>query len=175
MPCCHSWASASRLMPPTSAFRHPLSQSGTGLGPHMPVLDWFRHRHFCSFRYRTDWMPDSPAFKKGVHIARPYCLCWWWYSKRNAHAVHVQTAGSKVMVLFLLYDIEKSYVNAGMSECRRKVSPASAFLPVVSCLRPASVFRHQGSVRYRWSRISPALPSSDFCRSSHIRQSTIKS
>jgi hypothetical protein len=47
-----------------------------------------------------------------------------------------------------------------MPEYRRKVSPASAFLPVVSCLSPASVFRHQGSVRYRWSRIIQALPSS---------------
>jgi hypothetical protein len=46
-----------------------------------------------------------------------------------------------------------------MSECQRKVNPASAFLPVVSCLSPASAFRHQGSVWYRWSRISPALPS----------------
>jgi hypothetical protein len=46
-----------------------------------------------------------------------------------------------------------------MPECRRKVSLASAFLPVVGCLSPASAFRHQGSVRYRWSRISPALPS----------------
>ncbi len=46
--------------------------------------------------------------------------------------------------------------NAGMQE---KVSPASAFLPVVSCFSLASAFRHQGSVRYRWSRISPALPS----------------
>ncbi len=44
--------------------------SGTGLGPLIPVLDWFRHRHFCSFRYRTDWMPSIPAFKKGVHPAR---------------------------------------------------------------------------------------------------------
>jgi hypothetical protein len=40
-----------------------------------------------------------------------------------------------------------------------KVSPASAFLPVVSCLSPALAFRSQGSVRYRWSRISSALPS----------------
>jgi hypothetical protein len=44
------------------------------------------------------------------------------------------------MVLLLLYDIEKSYVNAGMSECWRKVSPASSFLPVVCCLSPASGF-----------------------------------
>ncbi len=31
--------------------------------------------------------------------------------------------------------------NAGMP---RKGSPASAFLPDVGCVRPASVFRHQG-------------------------------
>ncbi len=46
-----------------------------------------------------------------------------------------------------------------MPECREKVSPASAFLPVVSWFSPASAFRHQGSVRYRWSRTSLALPS----------------
>jgi hypothetical protein len=45
-----------------------------------------------------------------------------------------------------------------MPECQQKVSPASAFLPVVSCLSPASAFRHQCSIRYRWSRISPGLP-----------------
>ncbi len=46
-----------------------------------------------------------------------------------------------------------------MSECRRKVSPASAFLPVVICLSPASVFRHpagHGLVRH-----CPALPISE--------------
>ena len=46
-----------------------------------------------------------------------------------------------------------------MPECRKKVSPASAFLPVVRCFIPASAFRHQGSVQYRWSRTSPSLPS----------------
>ncbi len=46
-----------------------------------------------------------------------------------------------------------------MPECRRKVRSALAFLPVVSCLSPASAFRPQGSVWYRWSRIIPALPS----------------
>jgi hypothetical protein len=28
--------------------------SGTGLVPRISVPDWFRHRHFCSFWYRTD-------------------------------------------------------------------------------------------------------------------------
>jgi hypothetical protein len=27
-----------------------------------PVLDWFRNKHFFSFRYRTDRMPDDQAF-----------------------------------------------------------------------------------------------------------------
>jgi hypothetical protein len=45
------------------------------------------------------------------------------------------------MVFFLLYDVEKSYINAGMPG---KVSPAPAFLPVVNCLSPESAFRHQG-------------------------------
>jgi hypothetical protein len=30
---------------------------------------------------------------------------------------------------------------------------------VVSCFSLASAFRHQGLVRYRWSRTNPALPS----------------
>jgi hypothetical protein len=83
--------------------------SGSGLGPLIPVSDWFRHPHFCSFRYRTE---------KGVHTARAY---------GNGYTLHVLTAvGGKnytlhvhrqlLMVLFLLYDIRKSYINAGMPE-----------------------------------------------------------
>jgi hypothetical protein len=40
-----------------------------------------------------------------------------------------------------------------------EVSPASAFLLVVSFFSPASPFRHQGSFRYRWSQISLAWSS----------------
>jgi hypothetical protein len=98
--------------------------SGTELGPLIPKPDWFRHRIFCSFRYRTDWMPDSPTFrhlKKLLHIR-----CWW-----KGYPVHFQTAGSGkwytlhvhrqlLMVLFLLYDIENSYVNAGEKLVRHR-------------------------------------------------------
>ncbi len=129
--------------------------SGTRLGTLISVPDWFRHQHFCSYRYRTDWTPDSPTFR---HLKKGYTLhvhtacvgggerdtpctsidsCCWCYSCS-------------------CYDIENSYVNAGMPE---KVSPTSAFLPVVSCLSPASAIQHQGSFRYRWSLICPALPS----------------
>jgi hypothetical protein len=54
-----------------------------------------------------------------------------------------------------------------MLECREKVSPALAFPPIVSCFSPASAFQHQGSVRYRWSRISPALPGCCMIRLDH--------
>jgi hypothetical protein len=50
--------------------RHPvLEHSGTGLGQLFPVLDWFRHRLFCSFQYRTGRMPDGPAFKR-LYVGR---------------------------------------------------------------------------------------------------------
>jgi hypothetical protein len=43
-----------------------------------------------------------------------------------------------------------------MPECREKVSPASAFLPVVSYFNPASAFRHQG-IGIPASGLSPVL------------------
>ncbi len=56
----HSWASASSLMPPAQAFRHPKSPSGTehfgtGLGPLIPVPDWVP-----LFRYRTGFPYFGP-------------------------------------------------------------------------------------------------------------------
>ncbi len=74
----HSWASASRPMPPSSAVRYPGSRSVTGIfrfltGMNLliPVPDWFRHRPSFSFRDRTDRMPKSPAFR---HLKAPrYC------------------------------------------------------------------------------------------------------
>jgi hypothetical protein len=75
-PSYHSWASVSRSMPSASAFRHlsPLPEhSGAGLGPLLPVSNWFQHRHLCSFRYRTDWMLDSLTFwhlKRGTPCRR---------------------------------------------------------------------------------------------------------
>jgi hypothetical protein len=63
-------------------------------------------------------------------------------------------------VLFLLYDIEKSNVNAKMSECRRKGSSASVFRPVVSCLSPACI-PESGFRLLPLVTIIPALPSSE--------------
>jgi hypothetical protein len=53
-----------------------------------------------------------------------------------------------VVVLFLLYEVEKSEVNEGIPE---KISPATALLPVVKSGIgiPAS-----GSVRYLWSLVT---------------------
>jgi hypothetical protein len=87
----------------------------------------------------------------------------------KGYPLHVQTAGSGnlctlhfhkrlLLVLLLIYDAGKIICkcqNVGMPE---KVNQASAFLLVVNCLIPASAFWHQGSVQYRWSRNSPALP-----------------
>ncbi len=39
-------------------FRH-----GSGLGPLIPVPERFWHHPFFPFRYRTDQMPDSLAFR----------------------------------------------------------------------------------------------------------------
>ncbi len=87
---------------PASAFRHPVSQPCTGAfryrtGPLNPVTNWIRHRNFCSLRYRTDWMPDSSTIR---HLKKLLVII-----------LHVHR--QPLMVLFLLNDIEKSYVNAG--------------------------------------------------------------
>ncbi len=159
-------------MPSVSAFQHPVSQFVPGsfgywTGSPYSGTRLVRHRNFCSFWYRTDWMLDTvdslsfrqwkkllvvvaigiPSacllFKLQVVESKTLCTsidsCWWCYS---------------------CYMILKNHIN--MLECwtfRRKVCPALAFLLVVSCLRPASAFKHQGSVWYRWSQISLALPS----------------
>jgi hypothetical protein len=68
------------------------SYYGTGLFPASTFL-------FFSLRYRTEWMPDSPKFR---HLKKGYAL-----------HVHTAAVSSLLIVLFLIYDIEKSFVNAG--------------------------------------------------------------
>jgi hypothetical protein len=46
-----------------------------------------------------------------------------------------------------------------MPESWRKVSPASAFFTGSQLLQSGIGLPTSGSVRYRWSQISPALPS----------------
>jgi hypothetical protein len=104
-----------------------------------------------------DWLDagrsDIMAFKKGVHSARTYCWRWWLWKDIQCTSklqvlenytpctsIYVQV----LMVSFLHYDIEKSYINASLSK--------------------ALAFWHQGSVRYCWSRISPALLSYGICQ-----------
>jgi hypothetical protein len=55
-----------------------------------PVPDWFRHRHFCSFRCRTDRMPDSSTFR---HLKKGYTLHVHTAGGRKGHTMHIHTAG----------------------------------------------------------------------------------
>jgi len=60
-----SWASTLRplLMESVFQFQHPVSQTGTRLGPLNSVPDWFWNQHFHSFRYQNDALLDSPGKK----------------------------------------------------------------------------------------------------------------
>ncbi len=189
--------------------------------------DYFRHRHFCSFWYRTDRIPDTPTFQhfkkevhparpyrwlwkwlhpacpfcwlwKGPHPARPYCwrwkgthpprlYCWLWkvYSLQ-VHAVGCgngytmenrifavsspsNTRQNQFMLLSLILEEESGTpctcillaveTDISCSSILLEVERDIPFLLVVSCLSPASLSRHLGSVRYCWSRVSPTLPS----------------
>jgi hypothetical protein len=99
-----------------------------------------------SVRYRSIPVPeysDTGVFRyrtgSGTHIFVLYGTglagCRTVRYLKKGHTLHVHTAvGGKeytlhvrlqlVLVLFLLYDIEKSYVNAAMPECRT-LSPLS--------------------------------------------------
>ncbi len=102
--------------------------SGTGLGPLVPVQDWFRHLHYFSFLDQTDRMPDILAFKNERCTPCASILYWWWTGRQSARPW-----------TFWCWQI------INILECREKVSPASAFWPVVSCISPASsAFRYQG-------------------------------
>ncbi len=74
--------------------------------------------------------------KHGTHPAHPYC--WRWKGIDPARCkLHVHTPGCGNGYTLHVHSV---------------------------CLSPASAFRLQGSVRYSWSRISPALPSHGYCR-----------
>jgi hypothetical protein len=64
--------------------------SGTGLDPLIPVPDWFWHQHFSSFRYRTDWLQDSPTFR---HLKKGFALHVHTAGGGNGYTLDVHTAG----------------------------------------------------------------------------------
>ncbi len=78
----------------------------------------------------NDWMPDSQTF---WHLNKGYTL--------HGHTVDCGNV-----------QIPTPY------SCWCRNAGETKFLPVVSSLSPALAFRHQSSVRYRWSRNSPKLP-----------------
>ncbi len=95
-------------------------------------------------------MPDSPVFqheKKLYEGGKRNTLQVYTAGSVEAYTlqVHIACIYQNVgpLLLNLLYDTDKSLVNAGILECRKKISPASAFLPVVIFDSLASVFRHQ--------------------------------
>jgi hypothetical protein len=85
----------------------------------------------------------------GVGKRNTHCTSKLQVVESNTPGLHLHRR--LLMVLFLLYDAEKSYINAGMPETA--ISSGSQLLQSGIGI-PAS-----GSVRYRWSRVSPALPS----------------
>jgi hypothetical protein len=99
--CQHSWASASRPMPPASKFRHPASQCDSGVfryqtGPRIQVPDWFRNIHYFIFWYRANQMLDSSSSASKRTVERRKDIC---------RHVHVCTSdggkGTPCMSLFL--------------------------------------------------------------------------
>ncbi len=77
--------------------------SSTGMGPLIPVLDWLWHRHFCSIRYWTDWMPDSPAF---------------WHKKMYILHVHIASYGLGYTLYVHFASGGKRYTLPACSYCR---------------------------------------------------------
>jgi hypothetical protein len=89
-------------------------------------------------------MPDSPAFRhKKMYDGgkrNTLQLSMWRHTPQVHSAGIYQNVGP--LLLNLLYDTDKSLENAGRPECGEKIGPASAFLPIVNFVSPASVFRH---------------------------------
>jgi hypothetical protein len=141
----HSWVSVSRPLPSVSAFGHPpASQLGTGA---LPLSNWvtlFQNRPGFGIgifvnRYLTDRISDSPASK---NITKVECT----YVSQVGFTLHVQVVHARLYCwCYTCYMMSKTHMK--LPECRsagKKVSAASAFLPLVNCLSPASAFRHQG-------------------------------
>jgi hypothetical protein len=108
------------------------------------LCPWKNHPlNGCDWLY--DWLASTLIEGPGIHPAHPYC--WRWKGIHPAHPyccqwkghpLHVQNEEEVESVLSIdgwwwwcfswcTVWCWKSDVNAGMPECRRKVSPASAF------------------------------------------------
>ncbi len=114
-------------------------------------------------------MPDSPALrhKKNFTKVEKETLCTYtqmvmWKNTPCKLFCWYRNVGR--LMLNLLYDTDKSLVNAGIPECQKKVSPSSAFFSEVNIFSPASVFRRQGqsgTAGYGLVRQCPAMLWSD--------------
>jgi hypothetical protein len=106
----------------------------------IPVLDWvplfryrtkFPHLHYFSFGYTG--LTRCRAVRHSSIYRNCTQYCWW---RIGIHPASPYTAACGVQLYFVMLTNHKYSL-----ECKEKVSPASAFLPVVS---PASAFRNQG-------------------------------
>jgi hypothetical protein len=97
----HSWASASRSMPPLSAFQHPVSQSGKGAFLYRNEIPYSSTELvlapaflFIPVPYWLDaGQSDIPAFKKRytLHVHTASIAD----GERDTHVVNIQTDGSE--------------------------------------------------------------------------------
>ncbi len=130
----HSWALASRPMPPASTFQHPVSQPGTGAFLYRTGsgIGAFVHSSIGLIRFRTvrhsDIDKEAGTPRKSTLETEGSGNCYTLYVHRRL-----------LLVLLELHDVEKSYVNAGMPE---KVNPA--LFTGSQLFSPAPAFRHQG-------------------------------
>ncbi len=139
------WASMS--MPLSSAFRHPVFQSGTGAFRSRNVSPYSGTTCTASginiFYYsgtglnclvRHSGMKTLYKFEKGYKLpACPHCKQWTRIHPVRSHCWCRKGRVTSCTSLLLVFV---------MPECRNavKISSASAFSPVANCLSPASTF-----------------------------------
>jgi hypothetical protein len=80
------------------------------------------------YRYQTGQMPENPACRLSQKLDEVRKV----YTADGGEGYTLHVLILLLIMVNSLCDVEKSYVNAGMPICRKIVSLASTFLPVVS-------------------------------------------
>ncbi len=146
-----------------------------GIQPHVHLC-WGRkgiHPHFHTLLVVER---DTPSFSHPAGGGKGYTListpCWWWKGihphvhtllvvERDTPSCSHPAGGGKGYTLTpTLLTVDSGNDNTPTSTllvCGKEYTHIS-----INAVMPASVFWHQGQFRYRWSQISPALPSYAF-------------